>query len=123
METIIILLVASGLSAGVVWWATAPPGGRAPRRLRPREPKRSINFTETFQTTAPDPRLESPPEDGFVMLPSDGAGEVEEDRPPRLVSTVRIAAAIALVAVLGVAALGIVGLLVKTQLDQLLGGG
>jgi hypothetical protein len=120
METVLILLVASSLSAAVVWWATAPPGGRMPRRFRRRDPPR-ITFTETFQTTGPEP-ADGPAEDGFVMLPSANVEEEEDDRPPAILSTLRLAFAIALVAALGVAVVSGVGFLVKLQLDQLLQG-
>lgn len=112
METILILVVAAGLSAGVVWWAMAPPEGRP----RGKESGR-LSFRETFQTTGPDPLGEEPGPDGFVLLPADGAA-VPDDRPSPTRSLLRIALAITFVAAVAVAVLALLGFLVKTQLDQ-----
>ena len=114
METVIILAVATGLSAWVVWWALQPPAAtreKSPRRkTSPAPSPRPI-----FQTTGPEPVSDGG--DGFGMLPR-GAPTVVDDRPPRSVSLVRLALTIAFVAVLVVAALAIIGFLVKAQLDQ-----
>jgi hypothetical protein len=122
METVIILLVAAGLSAAVVWWASMPPGTPLLPRRRPSSAESGFSPTlrESFQTTGPEPAPgpAAAPEDTFTLLPQ----AVPDDRPPRLISLIRLIFTIAFVAVLGVATLGLLGLLVKLQLDRYLGG-
>jgi hypothetical protein len=123
METIVILGVAAGISAAVVWWASIPPGSMAFRRQRPsRRAARdaALSFRETFQTTGPEPAPVRPvPDDGFITVQQ----AVPDDRPPRILSLLRIALAIGLVAALGVAVVALLGFLLKLQLDKYLGGG
>ena len=111
METLVILVVAAGLSAGVVWWAMSPPEARtrraAARRARPDRSARPL--------VADDP-------DGFVLLPG-AAPALSDDRPPAAWSLLRLVITIAIVAAVAVAALGLVGLFVKLQLDQYFTGG
>jgi hypothetical protein len=129
MEVVIILAVATGLSAWVVWWALQPPGRT---REKPAHPRKHLRFPwparprkETpapaprpmFQTTGPDPVSDRAGGDGFGVLPP-GAPAAVDDRPSRSLSLVRLALAITFVAVLVVAALAVIGFLVKTQLDQ-----
>lgn len=115
MDVAIILAVATGLSAWVVWWALQPPGRTREKPARPRKVTPAPASRPIFQTTGPEPV--SSGGDGFGVLPS-GAPTSIDDRPPRSLSLVRLALAIAFVAVLVVAALAVIGLLVKTQLDQ-----
>jgi hypothetical protein len=113
METIVILVVAAGVSAAVVWWVSAPP--RPPRRRTPRP--RPITLRESFQPTAPEPLREVPAEEAFIMLPQG----VLDERPPRLLSLLRLVLAIAFVAALAVGAVAALGYLIKLQLDKYLG--
>lgn len=96
MEAFVILAVAAGLSAVVVWWATNPPGAR-------RRPKAEVD--------------DEPGPGRFVLVPSDSI-EPPDDRPPPAVSLVRLAVTITFFAALGVGVLAVLGLLVKTQLDH-----
>jgi hypothetical protein len=121
METVLILLIAAGLSAAVVWWASLPPG--TPLLPRRREPQGDTGFSptfrESFQTTGPEPLpAAAAPEEGFMVVPQG----VPDDRPPRIISLIRLVFAIGFVAALGVATLALLGLLVKLQLDRYLGG-
>jgi hypothetical protein len=103
VESLVILVVAAGLSAAVVWWAMSPPEGRArPRRERPAARRADV------------PRDEA---DGFVLLRG-AARTVDEERPPAAWSLLRIALVIAVAIVVVVAVVGLIGLLVKVQLDQ-----
>lgn len=100
-----ILVVAAGLSAAVVWWAMSPPDART----RPRRRRAAGSSTEAKPTAEEA--------DGFVLLP--GAPRmVEEDRPPAAWSLLRIAIALALAIALVVGAVGLIGLFLKLQLDQ-----
>jgi hypothetical protein len=111
VEPFVILGVAAGLSAVVVWWATNQPGGR-PRPKRPR--------TVSVRAPAPEPAAppgEEPGFDRFVLLPTD-SDEPPDERPSPAVSLVRLAVIITFFAALGVGVLAILGYLVKTQLDQ-----
>jgi hypothetical protein len=107
MESLVILVIAAGLSAAVVWWAMAPPEGssgvRAPTKASVPEPS--------------TPLADEPRPDGFVLMPTDEP-VVPDDRPPPALSLLRLALTITFVAALGVAALTILGWLVKIQLDQ-----
>lgn len=121
METVLILLIAAGVSAGVVWWASTPPGTPLiPQRRQQEDTGFSPTLHDSFQTTGPEPVQPSArgPDDGFQLLPQ----AVADDRPPRILSLIRIVFAIAFVAALGVATLALLGLLVKLQLDTYLGG-
>lgn len=104
------MVVAAGMSAAVVWWAMSPPDVRArrrdPRMLLPRRPA----------TAAPVPVPEDAGE-GFVLLPGATAAP-DDERPPAALSLLRLAVAIAVVSAVVVAALALIGLLVKLQLDQ-----
>jgi hypothetical protein len=117
METIVILVVAAGLSSAVVWWASTPPGAPMFRRRDPHRKAReaALSFRETFQSTGPDRPL---PDDGFLIV----SGAMPDERPPWLLSLLRLAFVIGLVAALGVGVLALLGLLVKLQLDRYLGG-
>jgi hypothetical protein len=124
METIVILIVAAGISAAVVWWATMPPGGSIlPKRSKPsrrQAEEASLSFRETFQATGPDPTPFRPaPEDGFMAVQE----AAPDDRRSPVLSVLRLALAIGLVAAIGVAILALLGLLVKLQVDKYLGGG
>lgn len=107
METFVILFVAAGLGASVVWWASTPRSQR-PRRTQPR----GVQFRDTF-TTVPDP---PPPtrqgDDGWVVLPS----AASDDRPSPIVALLRIALTIAFVAALSVGAIAGLWLLIRAQL-------
>jgi hypothetical protein len=124
METIVILVVAAGISAAVVWWATMPPGAsilpKRGKQSRRRAQHAALSFRETFQSTGPDPTPFRPaPEDGFMSVQQ----AVPDDRPPPVLSVLRLVFAIGLVAAIGVAIVALLGLLVKLQLDKYLGGG
>jgi hypothetical protein len=120
MDTILILVIAAGLSAAVVWWASVPPGTPLVPRRRPRSTDTGFqpSFRETFQTTGPEPSpaRAAGPQDSFMLLPEG----VPDDRPPRFLSLLRLIFTIAFVAALGVATLALLGLLVKLQLDKFL---
>jgi hypothetical protein len=124
METIVILVVAAGISAAVVWWATMPPGTSIlPKRNKPSRRQAqhdALSFRETFQSTGPDPTPFRPaPDDGFMAVQR----AVPDDRPPPVLSLLRLVFAIGLVAAIGVAVVALLGLLIKLQLDKYLGGG
>jgi hypothetical protein len=106
VETLIILVVAAALSAAVVWWAMSPPAVRASRDPRPRRAR-----------PAPARGTSEEPSDGFVLLPGDARIELE-DRPNPAWSVVRLVAAIAIVSAIVVAAVALIGLFLKLQLDQ-----
>lgn len=108
METLVILLVAAGIAAGVVWWVSSP------REVTARHRPRTITFRETFQTTMPEPAA-GIADDGFAL---DSA--VPEEPPRRFMALIRIALTIAVVAVVAVGAIGGLWLLVKMQLDKYL---
>jgi hypothetical protein len=111
VEAFVILAVAAGLSAVVVWWATNLPGPRP----RPKESRTPSADTRPLQ---PEAEVDDePPPDRFVLLPSDSI-EPPDDRPPPAVSLVRLAVTITFFAALGVGILAVLGLLVKSQLDQ-----
>lgn len=115
----IIFVVASGLAAAVVWWASSPPDPpRATARARRRN-ARALSIRDTFQPTGPDLPAELERSDGFVI----SSGVVPDERPPRLLSIIRIVLTIAVVAAVGVAAIGGMVLLVKLQLDRYFVGG
>jgi hypothetical protein len=116
METVVIFAVSTLGSAAVVWWAMNPPQERA----RSREPR--ISFRKAFQPTVPEPLPDEPGADGFVLLPAAGMPVLPDDRPPRSLSLLRIVLTIAFVAGLGVAAVALIGILVKLQLDQFFTG-
>jgi hypothetical protein len=124
VDTIVILVVAAGISAAVVWWATMPPGSsilprRGPTRRESREA--SLSFREAFQSTGPDPATlrPTPVEDGFLSVQQ----AAPDDRPSPVLSVIRLVFAIGLVAALGVAVIAILWLLIGLQLDRFLGAG
>ena len=106
VDTFLILIVAAATSAGAVWLFLAPSGDRrrVPRRARLRP------------VTAQPAALPSEP-DSFVLLPVPGQA-MPEDRPPRARSVLLLAATIALVAALAVAALALIGIVLKAELDR-----
>jgi hypothetical protein len=111
VDAFVILVVAAGLSALVVWWATNSPGAR-PRSKESRTPSADARSSQ------PEEEIEQEPApDRFVLLPSDSI-DPPDDRPPPAVSLVRLAVTITFIAALGVGVLAVLGLLVKTQLDQ-----
>ncbi len=108
METLIILVVAAGLSAAVVWWAMSPPDVRASRRTpRSRLPDRPASAAALPEEGG----------DAFVLMP-DASPIPDEERPPAALSLLRLAVAIAVVSAVVVAAVALVGVLLKLQLDQ-----
>jgi hypothetical protein len=106
VEAFLILALAAGLSAVVVWWATNLPG----RRPRLKEPR-------SRSAPAPQQAKEQKESERFVLLPTDPV-ETVDDRPPPALSLVRLALIITFFAALGVGILVGLGFLVKTQLDQ-----
>jgi hypothetical protein len=106
VETFVILFVAAGLGASVVWWASTPRSPR-PHRTQPRP----VHFRDTF-TTVPDPPPAREGDDGWVVLPS----AASDDRPSPIVALVRIVLTIAFVAALGVGAIAGLWLLIRSQL-------
>lgn len=116
MESFIILAVAAGLSAVVVWWALGEPGGRP----KPKEPRRVQKAKEPRrgQTKAAE---EDVNHEEFVLLPSESPVPAD-DRPPSALSVARLALTIAVFAVLGVGVLTVLGILVKNQLDRFFSG-
>lgn len=112
METIIILVVAAALSAAVVWWASSPPQPARGRKPTPRP----ISLRESFQATAPQPVAPVASEESFILLPQ----SAPDDRPPRVLSLIRLALAIAFVALLAVGTITFLGFLLKVQLDRYL---
>jgi hypothetical protein len=119
MDAILILVVAAGLSAAVVWWASMPPG--TPLIPRRRSPSTDSGFQRgfrQFQETGAE-HSSAPvaaPEESFMLLPQ----AVPDDRPPRFLSLLRLIFTIGFVSVLGVAILALLGLLLKLQLDKFL---
>jgi hypothetical protein len=111
VDTFLILIVAAATSAGAVWLLLAPSGTRRriPRRARLRP------------VAAEPPALPSEP-DSFVLLPVPGA-PVADERPPRARSVLLLAATIALIATLAVAALALIGIVLKAELDRYFTGG
>jgi hypothetical protein len=107
MESLVILVVAAGLSAAVVWWAMAPTerrgGEKAPRKVSVPEPSWVLS--------------EEPRHDTFVMLPSSEPVPAD-DRPSPALSLIRLILTIAFVAGALVVVLTILGWLVKIQLDH-----
>jgi hypothetical protein len=116
VEAFLILAVAAGLSAVVVWWATNLPGRSRPKapRTASRSPPRATAALPEASATEP-----APASDGgrFVLLPTD-SDEPVDDRPRPVWSLLRLALTIAFFAALGVGVLAVLGYLVKTQLDQ-----
>jgi hypothetical protein len=111
VEAFLILAVAAGLSAIVVWWSTNQPGGRP----RPKGPR-----TSSVRAPVPEPLSSLAEElgpDRFVLLPTE-ADDPPDDRPPPAVSLMRLAVIITFFAALGVGVLAVLGYLVKSQLDQ-----
>lgn len=101
METLVILLVAAVLSAGVVWWAMNPPAGRPPK-----EPK--VTRPRVVPQEAPEV---------FVLMPGEVA-PLADDRPSPAWSLLRLALTIAVVAAVGVAVLTVLGFMIKAGLDE-----
>lgn len=107
MESLVILVIAAGLSAAVVWRALAPGSSRPQAKTTPRV---------TVLDPPPDLPAELDP-DHFVLLPSDAAG-ASDDRPAPALALVRLVLTIAFVAALGVVILTLLGWLLKIQLDH-----
>jgi high-affinity Fe2+/Pb2+ permease len=107
LESLVILVVAAGLSAAVVWWAMTPSDRRGGEKS-----SRQVSVPEPSWVLSEDPR-----HDAFVMLPSSEPAQAE-DRPPPALSLVRLVLTIAVVAGLAVAVLTAIGWLIKLQLDE-----
>jgi hypothetical protein len=107
MESLVILVVAAGLAAAVVWWAMTPSDRRATEKA-----PRKVSVPEPSWVLSEDPR-----HDAFVMLPTSEPVEAE-DRPPPALSLVRLVLTIAFVAGVAVAVLTVIGWLIKLQLDE-----
>jgi hypothetical protein len=107
MESLVILVVAAGLSAAVVWWAMTPSdrrgGEKAPRKVSVPEPSWVLS--------------EEPRHDAFVMLPSSEPVRAD-DRPPPALSLIRLILTIAFVAGVAVFVLTMIGWAIKLQLDE-----
>jgi hypothetical protein len=105
MESLVILVVAAGLSAAVVWWAMTPSERRekTPRKVSVPEPSWVLS--------------EDPGHDTFVMLPSSEPVR-PDDRPSPALSLIRLVLTIAFVAGVAVAVLTVLGWLIKLQLDE-----
>lgn len=97
METLLILVLAAGLPAAAVWWALSRAPGRG-------DDGRLVGFGPQGA-------------DAFVFSPSDST-PVPDDRPPRSISLARLSVAVAISTVVLVAAVWVLGLLVKVQLDR-----
>jgi hypothetical protein len=124
VESFIILTVAAALSAVVVWWAVDQPRtpGREKRSKARSAGPRKASKAQPIPGTAPIPQqVDSPSDelasDGFVMLPAEGAS-VPDDRPSPALSIVRLALTITFFAALVVAVLTVIGIVIKTQLEQ-----
>jgi hypothetical protein len=126
VESFLILAVAAALSAVVVWWAVDQP--RTPSTGREKPPKaksarpRKASRSQPNPVTAPIPQqVDSPSDelasDGFVLLPNEGAS-VPDNRPSPALSIVRLALTITFFAALVVAVLTVIGIVIKTQLEQ-----
>jgi hypothetical protein len=116
VESFIILAVAAGLSAAVVWWGLSQPGGRpktkVPRKLRVPAP-------------APQPAAALGDErtgDDFVVHPTAPTDPPLEDRPPPALSIVRLALTITFFAALAVGVLTVLGILVSNQIAEFFTG-
>jgi hypothetical protein len=105
VEAVVILVLAAGVSAAVVWWAMAAPDapGRSPSDAGP--------TTESASLT------DSPSPESFVLMPTDRP-IVADDRPPAAISLIRLAITIAFVAAAWVLVITLLGWLVKVQFDD-----
>lgn len=112
METIVILVVAAALSAAVVWWASSPPHPSGTRKPT----ARPITLRESFQVTAPQPVAPASGEESFILLPQTGP----DDRPPRVLSVIRLVLALTFMALLAVGTITFLGFLLKVQIDRYL---
>jgi hypothetical protein len=126
VESFIILTVAAALSAVVVWWAVdqprTPSTGREKRSKARSASLRKASKSQPIPGTAPIPQQvdsasDEPASDGFVLLPNEGAS-VPDDRPSPALSIVRLALTITFFAALVVAVLTVIGIVIKTQLEQ-----
>jgi hypothetical protein len=126
VESFVILAVAAALSAVVVWWAVNQPWTASTGRENAPGAKSAgpgeESSAQPIPVTAPIPQqVDSPSDelasDGFVMLPTEGAS-VPDDRPSPALSIVRLVLTITFFAALAVAALTVLGILVKTQLER-----
>jgi hypothetical protein len=78
-----------------------------------------VSFRESFQVTGPEPAPTTGVDDGFVLA---SAGSIApDDRPPPLLSLLRLILAIAFVALVLVGTAAVIWFLVKMQLDRYLG--
>lgn len=117
MESLVILVMAAGSSAAVVWWALGQPGGR-PKPKEPRKLSVPARLGRIDEDSSPE---------GFVLLPADGPAPIDgsasiDERPPPALSIIRLALTIAVVATLAVAVLAVLGVVLKSQLDQFFTG-
>jgi hypothetical protein len=106
VEAVVILILAAGVSAAVVWWAMASP----------ETPAGSPSDAATTTESASPGNTDGPPE-GFVLMPTDGP-VLTDDRPPAAVSLIRLAITIAFVAAAWVLVVTLLGWLVKLQFDD-----
>ena len=96
-----ILVVAAGLSAAVVWWA-----------MEPAKPKRARKPPRPAVASVEDASSES-----FVLPPAQSSA-IDEERPAAAWSLLRLVVTIAVVSAFVVAVLAAFALLVKLQLDE-----
>lgn len=107
MDVLVVLLLLGAVAAAVAWWVRS--AGR-----RPDGPEGSLPLGPEPEPDAPGPGIGN---GGFVLAPSPPA----DDRPPRLTSTLRLAAAVTAVALVAAGAVWVLGFLVNLQLARLLG--
>jgi hypothetical protein len=115
VESFIILVVAAGLSAAVVWWGISQPGDRS-KRKRPRK--------LPVPGPAPQPAAALGDEragESFVVHPA-AADPPLEDRPSPALSIVRLALTITFFAALAVGVLTVLGILVSSQIAEFFTG-
>jgi hypothetical protein len=105
VEAVVILLLAAGVSAAVVWWAMASPEA----------PDRAPSVGPRVKEVAP--AADAAPVDGFISMPTDGP-LIADDRPPAAISLIRLAITIAFVAAVWVLVITLLGWLVKVQFDD-----
>jgi hypothetical protein len=118
VESFIILAVAAGLSAAVVWWGMNQPGGRP-------KPKKPRKVPVPVPAPAPQPAAalgDELAEDDFVVHPTTQAEPPLEDRPSPALSIVRLALTITFFAALAVGVLTVLGILVSNQIAEFFTG-
>jgi hypothetical protein len=115
VESFIILAVAAGLSAAVVWWGISQPAGRS-KTKQPRKLSVPAPTPQPAATLGEERAGES-----FVVHPA-AADPPLEDRPSPALSIVRLALTITFFAALAAGVLTVLGILVSNQIAEFFTG-